>query len=63
MPILTTPRSLSEYERAMLRATLAFPGGPTPAVFTSENVRGLLGVDETCMMSAMRRRRAGSRRW
>jgi transposase-like protein len=49
MPILTKPRSLSEYDRAMLRATLAFLGGPTPAVFTSENVRGLLGADETCM--------------
>jgi transposase-like protein len=40
--------SLSEYDRAMLRSTLAFPG-TAPAVFTNENVRALLGADETCM--------------
>src|SRR5262252_853032 len=39
---------LSEYDRAMLRATLAFPG-TAPAVFTNKNGRGLLGADETCM--------------
>ena len=45
---MTKSRSLSEYVRAMLRATLASPG-TAPAVFTNENVRGLLGADETCM--------------
>ena len=42
------PGSLNERDRAMLRATLAFPG-TAPAVFTNENVRGLLGADKTCM--------------
>ena len=42
---MTKPRSLSEYDRAMLRVTLA----TAPGVFTNENVRSLLGVDETCM--------------
>jgi len=46
MSTMTKRRSLSEYERAMLRATLAFPG-TAPAVFTNKNVRGLLGTDET----------------
>jgi len=45
---MTKPRSLSEYARAMLRRALAFPD-TAPAVFTSENVRGLLGADETSM--------------
>ena len=40
--------SLNERDRAMLRATLAFPG-TAPAVFTNQNVRGLIGADETCM--------------
>jgi transposase-like protein len=44
---MTKPRSLSEYVRAMLRRTLAFPD-TAPAVFMNENVRGLLGTDETC---------------
>ena len=39
---------LNELDRAMLRATLASPG-TAPAVFTNENVRGLLGADKTCM--------------
>jgi transposase-like protein len=39
------PRSLSDYDRAMLRVTLA----SAPGVFTNEDVRGLLGADETCM--------------
>jgi transposase-like protein len=42
------PGFLNERDRAMLRATLAFPG-TAPAVFTNENVRGLLGADKTCM--------------
>jgi transposase-like protein len=42
------PGSLNELDRAMLRAMLAFPG-MAPAVFTNENVRGLIGADETCM--------------
>jgi transposase-like protein len=46
--MMTKPRFLREYDRAMLRTTLAFPG-TAPAVFTNENVRGLLGADETCM--------------
>jgi hypothetical protein len=46
---MTKPRSLSEYGRAMLRATLASPG-TAPAVFMHENVRGLLDADETCMI-------------
>jgi transposase-like protein len=45
---MTKPRSLSEYVRAMLRRTLAFPD-TAPAVFMNENVRGLLGADETGM--------------
>jgi transposase-like protein len=45
---MTKPRSLSEYVRAMLRATLASPG-TAPAIFMNENVCGLLGADETCM--------------
>jgi hypothetical protein len=48
MSTMTKPRSLSEYDRAMLRATLAFPG-TAPAVFTNENIRGVLGADEACM--------------
>jgi hypothetical protein len=35
---MTKPRSLSEYDRAMLRVTL----GTAPGVFTNENVRRLL---------------------
>ena len=46
MSTMTKPRSLTEYNRAMLRATLAFPG-MAPAVFTNENVRGLLGADSS----------------
>ena len=42
------PGSLNELDRAMLRAALASPG-TAPAVFTNENVRGLLGADKTCM--------------
>jgi transposase-like protein len=42
------PGSLNEFDRAMLRAALAFPG-TAPAVFTNENVRGLIGADKTCM--------------
>jgi hypothetical protein len=42
------PGSLNELDRAMLRATLASPG-TAPAVFTNQNVRGLLGADATCM--------------
>jgi transposase-like protein len=42
---MTKPRSLSEYDRAMLRVTL----GTVPGVFTNENVRRLLGADEICM--------------
>jgi transposase-like protein len=45
---MTKPRSLSEYARAMLRRALAF-SDTAPAVFTSENVRALLGADETSM--------------
>ena len=45
---MTKPSSLSEYDRAILRATLASPG-TAPGVFTNENVRGQLGADETCM--------------
>jgi len=45
---MTTPRSFSEYDRAILRAMLASPG-MAPGVFTNENVRRLLGADETCM--------------
>src|SRR5262249_41726868 len=45
---MTKPRSLSEYARAMLRRALAF-SETAPAVFTNENVRGLLGADETSM--------------
>jgi transposase-like protein len=48
MSTMTKPRFLTEYDRAVLRTTLAFPG-TAPAVFTNENVRGLLGADETCM--------------
>ena len=45
---MTKPPYLSEYDRAMLRTMLAFPG-TAPAVFTNENVRRLFGADETCM--------------
>ena len=45
---MTKPASLSEYDRAVLRTTLAFPG-TAPGVFTNKNVRWLLGADETCM--------------
>jgi transposase-like protein len=45
---MTKPRSLSEYDRAILRTTLASPD-TAPGVFTNENVRGLLGADETRM--------------
>ena len=48
MPTITKPRSLSEYDRAVLRTTLAFPG-TAPAVFTNENIRGVLGADEASM--------------
>jgi len=45
---MNAPRSLSEYDRAMLHAMLASPG-TAPGLFTNENVRRLLGVDETRM--------------
>ena len=45
---MTKPRFLREYDRAVLRTTLAFPG-TAPGVFTNENVRRLLGADETRM--------------
>ena len=45
---MTNPRPLSEYDRAMLRRALAFPD-TAPAVFMHENIRGLLGADETSM--------------
>ena len=45
---MTNPPYLSEYDRAMLRTTLASPG-TAPGVFTNENVRRLFGADETCM--------------
>ena len=48
MSTMTKPQSLSEYDRTMLRATLAF-SGTAPAVFTNENIRGVLGADEACM--------------
>jgi transposase-like protein len=48
MSTMTKPQSLSEYDRAMLRATLAF-SGTAPAVFMNENIRGVLGADEACM--------------
>jgi hypothetical protein len=37
------PRSLSEQDRAILRATLA-SSGTAPGVFTNENVHGVLGA-------------------
>ena len=43
------PRSFSECERAILRATLGFPGGTALPAIMNENVRDLLGVDETYM--------------
>ena len=45
---MAKPRFLSEYDRAVLRTTLAFPS-TAPAVFTNKNVRRLLGADETCV--------------
>ena len=48
MSTMTKPGSLSEYDRAVLRSTLAF-AGTAPAVFTNENIRGVLGADEACM--------------
>jgi transposase-like protein len=54
MSTMTKPRSLSEYDRAVLRSTLAF-AGTAFAVFTNENIREVLGVDEarmTCPRSA-----------
>src|SRR5262245_55989570 len=48
MSTMSQPRFLSEYDRAVLRTALAFPG-TAPAVLMNENVRGLLGADETCM--------------
>ena len=48
MSTTTKPRFLSEYDRAVLRSTLAFTG-TAPAVFASENIRGVLGADEACM--------------
>jgi len=45
---MTKPRFLSEYDRAVLRTTLAFPS-TAPVVFTGENIRRLLGADEICM--------------
>src|SRR5215475_460236 len=48
MSTMTKPRFLSEYDRAVLRSTLAF-SGTAPVVFTNRNVRRLLGADKTCM--------------
>ena len=48
MSTMAEPRFLSEYDRAALRSTLAF-GGTAPAVFTNENIRGVLGADEASM--------------
>jgi len=48
MSTMTKPRFLSEYDRAVLRSTLAFSGTATP-VFTNENIRGVLGADEASM--------------
>jgi transposase-like protein len=48
MSTMTKPSLLSEYDRAVLRSTLAF-GGTAPAVFTNENIRGVLGANEACM--------------
>src|SRR5262245_65426353 len=48
MSTMTKPHSLSEYDRAVLRATLAFPGTAL-AVSTNENIRGVLVADEPCM--------------
>lgn len=48
MSTMTKPRFLSEYDRAVLRATLAF-SGTALAVSTNENIRGVLGADEACM--------------
>jgi len=45
MSTMTTPRFLSEYDRAVLRSALSFPG-TAPAVFTNENIRMVLGADE-----------------
>jgi hypothetical protein len=45
---LTMLHSLSEYDRAKLRAMLA-PPSTAPGAFTNENIRRLLGADETCM--------------
>ena len=57
---MAKPRFLSEYDRAALRSTLAF-GGTAPAVFTNENIRGLLGADEASM-TCPRRASAGQGR-
>ena len=48
MSTMTKPRFLSEYDRAVLRSTLGFPG-TAPAVFMNENIRGVLGADEASM--------------
>ena len=48
MSTMAEPRFLSEYDRAALRSTLAV-GGTAPAVFTNENIRGVLGADEASM--------------
>jgi len=48
MSTMTQPSLLSESDRAVLRSTLAL-GGTAPAVFTSEDIRGVLGADEACM--------------
>ena len=47
-PMTKKPRSLSEYDRAILRATLAFPG-TAAAVFSDKDIRGLLGSDQACL--------------
>src|SRR5262245_30561881 len=44
MSTMTKPRFLSEYDRAAVRATLAF-GGTAPAVVWNEELRGVVGAD------------------
>ena len=48
IPTIDRPPFLSQYDRAVLRSALAFTG-TAPAVFTNENIRGVLGADEASM--------------
>jgi hypothetical protein len=48
IPTIDRPPFLSQYDRAVLRSALAFTG-TAPAVFTNENIRGVLGADQACM--------------